>query len=74
MTQKEQSCEIETEQRRLRGGNVTCMKEQGNVTNREERRKSVRQRKCKRVSGDRTTCSKTEEIGGGGSEIQVVNR
>ena len=40
------------------------MKKQGNETNREGRRKSVRQRKCQRVSGDRTTCSKNVEIGG----------
>ena len=44
---------------------MTCMKEQGNETNREERRKRVRKRKCKRVSRDRTTCRKTVENGGG---------
>ena len=64
VTRKEQISETETEQRRLRGGKVTGVKEQGNETNREGRRKSVRQRKCKRVSGDRTTCSKIVEIGG----------
>ena len=55
VTQNEQRCKIETEQRGPRGGKVTGMKEQGNETNREERRKSV--------SEDRTTCSNTVEIG-----------
>ena len=41
VTQKEQSCDTETEQRRLREGKVTGMKEQGNESNREGRRKSV---------------------------------
>ena len=44
------------------------MKEQWNETNREGRRKSVRQRKCKRVSGEKVTYSKTVEVGGGGGE------
>ena len=65
VARKEHSCETETEEKRLRGGNVTHMKHQGNVTNREGRREGVRQRKCKRVSGDRTKCCKTVEIGGG---------
>ena len=43
---------------------MTGMKEQGNETNREGLSKGVRHRKCKQVSGDRTTCSKTVEIGG----------
>ena len=42
---------------------MTCMKEQGNETNREERRKSVRQRKCKRVSGIEQHAARLE-IGG----------
>ena len=46
VTQKEQICETEAEHRRLRGGKVTDMKEQGHETNREGRRESVRQRKC----------------------------
>ena len=33
VTQKERSCDTETEQRRLRGGNVTGMKEQEYETN-----------------------------------------
>ena len=41
VTQKEQSCDTETEQRRLREGKLTGMKEQGNESNREGRRKSV---------------------------------
>ena len=34
VTQKDQNCETGTEQRRLRGGKVTGMKEQRNETNR----------------------------------------
>ena len=52
------SCDTENEQRRFREGKVTGVKEQRNKTNRKGRRKRVRQRKCKRVSGDRAACSK----------------
>ena len=43
---------------------MTGMKEQGKWVHTKGRRKGVRQMKCKRVSGDRTTCSKTIEIRG----------
>ena len=59
-TQKEQSCDTETEERRLRGGKVTGVKEQ-EIEKTGGQRKSVRQRKRKRVSGDRSTGSQTVE-------------
>ena len=40
------------------------MKEQGYETNREERRQSVQQRKCNRVSGDRAICNETVHMRG----------